>query len=203
MFARFLEVTRPTPHSRVLDVGVTSDDAHPESNYFERLYPYKTRLVCAGTEDGSHLEQRYAGLRFVRITAGRPLPFDTTEYDIVFSNAVVEHVGGLADQRAFIAELCRVGRQVFVTTPNRWFPIEHHTGLPLIHYLPRTVFRRVLRPTPLSYWSHEEHLRILDWAGLRALFPPGVDARVERAGIGAGVLSSNLLAYTCRPESDR
>ena len=32
----------------------------------------------------------------------------------------------------------------FVTTPNRWFPIESHTRLPLVHWLPRPLMVRTL-----------------------------------------------------------
>ena len=34
---------------------------------------------------------------------------------------------------------------VFVTTPNRWFPLEVHTLLPFVHWLPgRARARRVI-----------------------------------------------------------
>ena len=68
------------------------------------------------------------------VADGRRLPFADGEFDIAVSNAVVEHVGDADDQRAFVHELCRVGQQVFVSTPNRWFPIEGHTLLPFVHY---------------------------------------------------------------------
>jgi SAM-dependent methyltransferase len=78
---------------------------------------------------------------------GRELPFADGEFDVAFSNAVVEHVaGGREGQRAFIRELCRVAKRVFVTTPNRWFPLDPHTLLPLVHWLPPGQRRdRVLR----------------------------------------------------------
>ncbi|MEI7769855.1 MAG: methyltransferase domain-containing protein [Chloroflexales bacterium] len=199
MFARFLEVTHPTPTSSVLDVGVTSDERHQESNFFERLYPYKERIVCVGTEDGAHLEQQYPGIRFMPVQPGQPIPFADQEFDIVFSNAVIEHVGGPELQRAFLAELCRVGRHVFVTTPNRWFPVEHHTGIPLLHFLPRPLFRMILRRTAMSYWSHQQNLHILGRNDLAELFPPTAHIRVERIGIGFGPFKSNLLAYTLTP----
>ena len=41
---------------------------------------------------------------------------------------MIEHVGGEEEQRRFVAEVLRVGRRAFITTPNRWFPIEVHTG---------------------------------------------------------------------------
>ncbi len=64
---------------------------------------------------------------------GRELPFADGAFDLGFSNAVVEHVaGGREGQRRFVHELCRVAQRVFVTTPNRWFPLEVHTLLPFV-----------------------------------------------------------------------
>jgi hypothetical protein len=76
---------------------------------------------------------------------GRELPFADGEFDLGFSNAVVEHVaGGREGQRSFVHELCRVSRRVFVTTPNRWFPLEVHTLLPFVHWLPAAARGRLL-----------------------------------------------------------
>ena len=103
-----------------------------------------------GTEDGSHLEERYPGLSYKQVQPGDPLPFRDAEFDVVFSNAVLEHVGSRSAQAAFVRELCRVGKAFFITTPNRWFPIEHHTGLPMLHYLPAPVVPVAAAPHPLQ-----------------------------------------------------
>ena len=195
VFERFLEVMRPQPSDRVLDLGATSDAIRPESNFFERLYPYKSQVVCAGKEDASHLERLYPGTAFTRVTPGAPLPFATRHFDIVFSNAVVEHVGPPADQAAFLAEALRVARRFFIVTPNRWFPLETHTGLPLVHYCPPRVFRSLLRLTPLSYWASEQHLNLLSVRSMRRLFPAATDVTVEHSGIGFVPAASNLIAY--------
>jgi SAM-dependent methyltransferase len=55
------------------------------------------------------------------------LPFADGEFDIVFSNAVIEHVGDRERQRQLVSEALRVGRRIFITTPNCRFPIEVHT----------------------------------------------------------------------------
>lgn len=57
MFALFMETMRPTVNSSILDLGVTCDNVYQESNYFEQFYPFKHNIVCALTEDGSHLQQ--------------------------------------------------------------------------------------------------------------------------------------------------
>ena len=193
MFQMFMEEFRPTSATTILDVGVTSDSFYPESNYFEKLYPYPSQVTCVGTEDGSHLMQTYPGLKYLRVTGQEPLPFAAREFDIVFSNAVVEHVGSRSAQANFLEDICRVGKSFFVTTPSRWFPVEHHTGLPLLHYLPPNLFRRFIRNTRYKYWSSESTLNILTAHELRSLFPAALrpTVRVLRlVGIG-----SNLVAF--------
>jgi hypothetical protein len=70
---------------------------------------------------------------------------DDCAFDVAFSNAVVEHVGEQDEQRRFVHELCRVAERVFVTTPNRFFPLEVHSLVPFAHWLPRGARDRVLR----------------------------------------------------------
>lgn len=187
-----MEFFRPGPELSVLDVGVTSDDSFQESNYFEQLYPFPHRVTCIGTEDGSHLERRYPGLKYLRVAPGEPLPFSDVAFDVVFCNAVVEHVGSRRSQAEFIREVCRVGKGFFVTTPNRWFPIEHHTGVPFLHYLPPRTYRSVLARTRYRFWAEEANLNILTASELKMLFPPGVTPTIRT--VSAFGLQSNLIA---------
>jgi hypothetical protein len=92
----------------------------------------------------------------------------------VYSNAVIEHVGGHERQQAFVRESLRVGRRVFLTTPNRWFPIEVHTRLPLVHWLPQPLATRVYELAGKP-WARENHL--LGPSDLRRLFPGEVEIR--------------------------
>jgi Methyltransferase domain len=193
MFQLFMAAMRPRPETKVLDVGVTSDDTHQESNYFEQLYPYPQNITCVGTEDGSHLTHRYPGLRYRQVRPMEPLPFTDGEFDVVFSNAVVEHVGSRTDQRAFVGELCRVARAFFMTTPNRWFPVEHHTGLPLLHYLPASVFRSLIQDTRYRHWANEANLNILTAGELARLFPS--DVSVEIRSVHLLGIPANLVAF--------
>jgi SAM-dependent methyltransferase len=195
-FNLFMETMKPSSISKVLDIGVTSDSSYRESNFFEKFYPYKSQIACVGTENGAYLEIDYPGLRFIQVEPGKPLPFSDKEFDIVFSNAVIEHVGNTEDQTRFIREACRVAERVFISTPNRWFPIEHHSSLPLFHYLPKPLYRKILYFTPLRYWSYEQNLNILTLSEFTALFPPNYSIAAKRFGIGSGLLRSNLVAYS-------
>lgn len=192
MFRIFMRRFQPGSGAKILDVGVTCDTGHVDSNYFERFYPYPASLTCVGTEDGSHLMPEYPGVRYQRIRAGEPLPFRDGEFDIVFSNAVLEHTGVRASQAAFVQEICRVGKAFFITTPSRLFPVEHHTGLPFVHYLPPALFRKLIGGTRYAYWANPANLNILTSREFAGLFPAGVtpEMRVVRlAGLPANLIA--------------
>jgi SAM-dependent methyltransferase len=193
MFARFMEKMKPDAKHKILDIGVTNDDRYQESNYFERLYPVKDRIVCVGTEDGSYLETKYPGIKFIQISPGERLPFDNHEFDIAFSNAVIEHVGNRENQKAFILEMLRVSRSFFLTTPNRWFPVELHTAIPFLHFLPKNIYRKLLMTVGETYWSKEENLNLLSRNELSSLFPEEINVIIDSVKMFG--LSTNLIAY--------
>jgi hypothetical protein len=193
MFDRFLRSLSPTSEDDVLDVGVTDDRLYDHSNYFEAWYKHKPRITATGLEDASFLEEIYPGVRFVQADA-RDLPFADGSYDFVHSSAVIEHVGSHEKQTAFLRELWRVARRgLFVTTPNRWFPIEVHTVLPLVHYLPPSTFRAILRRLGREFFADEANLNLMSRATLsHAAHLAGVDNfRVETVSLAGW--PSNLL----------
>src|SRR5665213_2406831 len=144
MYSIFEERIRPARTAKILDVGVTPDQTLPDSNFFENLYPNKQNITATSFEDASNIEERFPGVRFVR-TQGSRLPFPDRAFDVVVSFAVLEHAGTRDDQKVFLSELFLVGKRVFLTTPNRWFPVEFHTFLPLLHWLPQPIHQAVLR----------------------------------------------------------
>ncbi|NBB94297.1 MAG: methyltransferase domain-containing protein [Planctomycetes bacterium] len=171
---RFKAVIRrlsPGPTCRVLDIGVEADGG-PTSNAFERWYPWPQRLVAAGVE-GEPAICRRRGITYVRAD-GCNLPFDDGQFDIVHGNAVIEHVGSGERQRRLVAEACRVGRAVWIATPNAACPIETHTLIPLAHWLPARLRNVVYRAAARGYFATQEHLNLLDAAGLRDCFPADV-----------------------------
>jgi len=167
MFAAFLAAARPGEDDTVLDIGATSDRSYEHSNYLEAWLPNPRRITAAGIDPGAiFLEDQYPGLRFVEAD-GRDLPFPDGSFEHVHSSAVLEHVGSRDAQAKFLAECWRVARStVFITTPNRWFPIEFHTVLPLVHWLPAPLFRGALRAMGRDFFAREENLNLLARADL-------------------------------------
>jgi len=193
IFDFFMTVMKPDNTTRILDVGVSSENTKSVSNFFENLYPYPWNITCVGTEDGSYLEAKYNGLRFYRVNPHQVLPFKDQDFDVAFSNAVVEHTGNRSQQKFFIREICRVAKNVFIITPNRGFPLETHTGLPLIHYLPKRVFRKILKGTKFDYWSSEDNLNLLTVREFKELFPHDVGIEFKKIKIFG--FTSNLIVY--------
>lgn len=74
---------------------------------------------------------------------GCNLPFDDQSFDLIFSNSVIEHVGQAENKVKFAKECNRVGKTVYIQTPNRWFPIEPHILAIFIHWLPRKIYRKL------------------------------------------------------------
>lgn len=168
MYREFLAIG-VRPEDTILDVGATSDRTQIASNYLEAWYPHKDRVTACGLDDASFLEDTYPGMRFVRAD-GRDLPFAPHQFDYVHSSAVLEHAGSYDEQVTLLKELYRVCRKgVFVTTPNRWFPIEFHTTLPLLHWLPKTMFRGAIQRLGHSELAMESNLNLLDSAALRRM----------------------------------
>jgi hypothetical protein len=95
--------------------------------------------------------------------------FENGSFDIVFSNSVIEHVGGIDRQRQFAAECIRCGRNFFVQTPNRWFPIDTHTLLPFVHWLPQRFFRKLIRLSPRFWFFKPDPPDLEDFRGMRLL----------------------------------
>jgi hypothetical protein len=201
MFEALLRVAPIQAGDQLLDIGVTSDRSYDHSNYLEAWYPIKQRITAIGIDDASFLTGIYPGLNFVR-GDGRNLPFAEGSFDFVHASAVLEHVGSRQNQEKFLREMWRVTRKgIFVTTPNRWFPIEFHTLVPLLHWLPAPRFRAALAAMGQGFLASEDNLNLLSRRELTNL---AHRMGIERFEIGTVSLlgwPTNLLLYAMKQQT--
>lgn len=131
----------------------------------------------------------------------REMPqFSNGQFDVVFSNSTIEHVGDFEDQARMAREVQRVGRRYFVQTPNRYFPIEPHFLFPWFQFLPIPTRVWLLQNFNFSRMGKiadraealrlVEEVRLLSEGEMRKLFP---NAEIYRERFG-GVVKS-LVAY--------
>jgi Methyltransferase domain len=187
----FIRHCRPAADDTILDVGV-SDVVNDAANLLERKYPHPATITALGLGEGSDFRAAFPAVAYRRIAADQSLPFADRSFAIATSNAVLEHVGSGANQRRFVAELMRVAQKVFISVPHRFFPVEHHTAIPLAHYFDRT-FALACRALGKAEWADDANLILMSKRRLRALAPAG--AVVGHTGLRLGPCSSNLLLF--------
>jgi hypothetical protein len=191
IYADFIKCCRPESSDTIIDVGV-SDVLVYGSNFFESKYPYPKQITAVGIHDGLIFSDAFPCIDYVQLDPHKTrLPFDNKSFDIAVSNAVLEHVGSDINQAIFVTELRRVARAVFITVPNRFFPVEHHTGIPIFHFWDGT-FSTACKLLHKDEWSSRTNLILMSKKRLRELMP---GARIGFTGIRMGPFSSNLFAY--------
>ncbi|WP_298885035.1 methyltransferase domain-containing protein [uncultured Bradyrhizobium sp.] len=197
MFADFLRFAKPAPESMVLDVGV-SDVISDAANALERKYQYRQNVTACGLGEASEFQKAFPDIRYHQILPNQPLPFLDDAFDIATANAVLEHVGSAQNQDQFLTELLRVAKSVFITVPNRFFPIEQHTAIPMLHYTDSS-FKLVCRWTGKQSWAEEQNLILMSWSRLRKLARAiNYPYQIGHTGLKLGPFSSNLFLLISR-----
>lgn len=121
-------------------------------------------------------------------------------FDVVYSNSVIEHVGGPRDMVSMAREIRRVGRRYFVQTPDRAFPLEPHFVFPLFQFLPHEAQVALVQRFDLGWMGRHpdrreaqavvSSVRLLSRRHLRACFPDATIVHERVAG-----WSKSLIAY--------
>jgi Methyltransferase domain len=126
--------------------------------------------------------------------------FGDQEFDLVFSNSVLEHVGSLEDQRRMAAEVRRIGKRYCVQTPHRYFPIEPHVLFPFFQFLPLATRVWLVRHLHLGWFTVPPdreaarrelgEIRLVTKNEMRALFPEATIYEERVLG-----LTKSFIAY--------
>ncbi|GAF72290.1 unnamed protein product [marine sediment metagenome] len=165
--------------TRVLDVGGEVSDGGPDEIMFLDWCRHREALFALNLSFDAvrRISRQYPGVGTVVGDACR-LPWPDKSFDLVYSNAVIEHLSTLEQQAQMAREIMRVGRNWFVTTPNRWFPFEFHMRLPLVTWLPTSTMRWIgglwsFNHVLGRYQSGHDcgDLRLLSARELKRLFP--------------------------------
>lgn len=179
-FDLFAALVEPRPGCTILNLGaapphlggtLTGSASHrleqPEQDARWRSFRVVGCNLNRKDMESYHRAYRHCGFQAV-VADGCRLPFADQSFDVVFSNAVIEHLTP-EGQRRMAGEIMRVGRSWFVTTPNFWFPIEMHHKLPLFQFLPHTWQEHIRRR--LRTWPEGEPIHLLSAGEFARLLP--------------------------------
>ena len=191
--ATFRQSFSLTSATRILDLGSeTGANIHAVLQGTE-VRPENVHIADIDPDAVDLGRQRYGFVPVAIDETGR-LPFPDGYFDIVYCSSVIEHVTvpkarvwelrsgaqfrreARERQRVFAAEVRRLGRQYFVQTPYRHFPIESHSWLPFVAWLPRWALVPLLGLTN-RFWVKQTSpdWYLLDRAEMASLFG---DARI-------------------------
>jgi 2-polyprenyl-3-methyl-5-hydroxy-6-metoxy-1,4-benzoquinol methylase len=107
--------------------------------------------------------------------------FADDEFDIVYSNSVIEHVGDFTAMHRMAREIRRVGKRHFVQTPNKYFPVEPHFVFPAFQFLPKPLQLGLVQNFQLGWMDREpdkaraaaiiDSIHLLSLRDMKVLFP--------------------------------
>ena len=145
----------------ILDIGTTSDSKNKSSNIIiknlKNLNSYKSI-------SDQKISMSLFKNKMTKSITGNFSKKELNDYssDLVISNATIEHVGNLKKQKKMVANIIKLSKKMFIIiTPNRFYPIDFHTKIPLIHWLPKTMHRFILKILGLNFYAKEKNLNLL------------------------------------------
>ncbi len=157
----------PTARTRVLDVGFSEEEYSDTDNFIEKYYPFPEMLTALSVDAPIKFKQRYPKVTAIQYCGGK-FPFEDKKFDVCWSNAVIEHVGNRELQLAFINEIRRVSERAFITTPNRYFPVEIHTRVPFLHWFGKKTFDRYITLMGKE-WAAGEYMYLLSLTEMKSI----------------------------------
>ena len=176
----FVKVFQPREETEILDVGGTP--------YNWTIIDIKSKITLLNVSIPVEYNSLLDNFIFIK-GDGTNMKYKDKEFDICFSNSVIEHLGTFKKQISFAREVRRVGRKIWVQTPARSFFFEPHWLGPFIHYFPVRVQRKLARYFTIRGWlmrpdqeyidNFLSELRLLTYKEMKQLFPD-CEIRVER-----------------------
>lgn len=125
----FVKLMAPKPGTRILDLG-----GQPE--IWDTVKP-ALNITCLNLPGIAHrAHNTHHKITYVEGDACNIPYYKPGDFDIVFSNSVLEHVGGQDKQMEFAREVQRISKLYWIQTPCKYYPIEAHCGMPFWWFYP-------------------------------------------------------------------
>ena len=184
----------------ICDVGTTEDSSNKSSNFLIKSF---TNIKTKNSITDQLIKDDFFQNKIqASITSDlQPVEVDQLKSDMSLSSATIEHVGCRDNQKKMIENMLNLSKKyIVITTPNKFHPIEFHTKLPLLHYLPEIIYRPLLNLIGYSYFSKIENLNLLSIDDLSKILNLFSNIKYKIVKIKLFGFTSNLLAI-CEKEN--
>lgn len=159
-------------------------------------------VICVNTDPGEAVSVDDPPVRSVVGDAcDLPAGLRAERFDLVYSNSVLEHVGGHWRRAAFAEAVRTLSERHWVQTPYRYFPLEPHFLFPALQHLPVHIRAGVVRCWPFGHYGAVNRrddavasvlaVELLSVADMEHYFP---DSELERERVAG--LTKSLIAVT-------
>tara|TARA_B100001093_G_scaffold314654_1_gene300223 strand:- start:140 stop:814 length:675 start_codon:yes stop_codon:yes gene_type:complete len=178
----------------ICDVGTTEDISNKSSNFLIKSFTNiknKNSITDQLIKDDIFKKKIQAS-----ITSNlQPTQVNQLKSDISFSSATIEHVGCRDNQKKMIENMINLSKKyIIITTPNKFHPIEFHTKLPLLHFLPKIIYKSLLNLVGYSYFAKVENLNLLSVDDLSKILNMFSNIKFKIIKIKLFGFTSNLVA---------
>ena len=182
----------------ILDIGTIDDDSKKSSNYFiQKLND--DRIIFKSISNQKINNKIFKKSLKKSITSTFSLDeFKKFKSDLVISSATIEHVGNFNNQKKMIKNIFNLTKKYFfITTPNRFFPIDFHTKIPFIHMLPKNIHRNILNNLGLKEYAKESNLNLVDEKTIKKIikYIPKKKFKIKIFKIKLFLITSNLIIF--------
>ena len=93
-----------------------------------------------------------------------------------------------------IENMIKFSKKYFIIiTPNRFHPIEFHTKLPFIHWLPKKLHRIILKKLKFDQLCKEENLNLLSFREIRGFLSSFKNINYKLKCINLFGFKSNII----------
>lgn len=171
---------------RILDIGGTE-------TYWERMQFTDHSNVDITLLNLEKVPTKHKNFKSIKGDACELSFFKDKEFDIVFSNSVIEHLFSFENQMKMAVEVLRVGKNYYIQTPNLYFPIEPHWMFPFFQFLPFSIRVILTKNLDLGHYAKAvndedaikrvNEVQLLSEKKMKKAFPDGKIYREKFLGL--------------------
>lgn len=162
---------------KILDLG--GSDYHWKNSEFINNKDFHITVVNIENQNTNELRN----FSFIKRDVSDLSFFEDKEYDVVYSNSLIEHIENFSKQKKLAEEIVRIGKHFFVQTPNYYFPVEPHFLFPFFQFFPDRMKIMFIMRYDLGWYKKEKDkvkaaglaasIHLLKEQELKEIFPEG------------------------------